>query len=214
MKEKSLVLLSGGLDSSVNLYQAQRKTQVVLALTFDYGQKAGKNEILAAKFLCEELKIPHQVVELPWFQLFSKSALTEKNQLVPQGTQVSIDDLKTSKATAERVWVPNRNGIFLNIGAGFAEGLNAQVVVPGFNAEEAVTFPDNSVEFMSALDKSFSYSTSNGVRTECYTVDLTKTQIVQMGRELKIPFSKLWPCYHGVKPGVASVNPVSDLTVR
>ena len=51
------------------------------------------------------------------------------------------------------------NGIFLNIAAGFAEALSAQAVLPGFNKEEAATFPDNSVDFLESLNHSFSFST-------------------------------------------------------
>lgn len=196
MKTKSLVLLSGGLDSSVNLYQAHRDTEVIMALTFDYGQRAARKEIESARALCAGLGITHQVVELPWFKVFSRSSLTDANQPVPQGSEVSIDDLKTSEQTAEKVWVPNRNGILLNIAAGFAEGLGAEVVIPGFNAEEAATFPDNTSEFLSALDHSFQFSTATGVKTKCFTVDLSKTEIVRLGKELKVPFDQLWPCYH------------------
>ena len=195
MKKKALVLLSAGLDSSVNLYEAHQNLDVVLALTFDYGQKAAKKEILSAKNLAADLKIPHKVVDLSFFADFNKSALLVAHQQIPTGTQVDIHSLKTSQETAKSVWVPNRNGIFLNIAAGFAEALDADFVIPGFNAEEATTFPDNTEEFMSALDGSFKFSTSNQVKVKCFTSSLNKTQIVKRGLELQLPLEKIWPCY-------------------
>ena len=195
MKQKAVVLLSAGLDSSVNLFEALEKMEVVLALTFDYGQKAARREIESAAKICRQLRLTHKVVSLPWFKDFNRSSLLVDSQEVPTGTAVQIDDLKTSKESAKSVWVPNRNGIFLNIAAAFAEALDAGIVVPGFNAEEAVTFPDNSEAFMKKLDQSFSYSTSNQVRVECFTVAMNKIEIVKRGDELQVPWHLTWPCY-------------------
>lgn len=193
-KEKAVVLLSGGLDSSTNLFEASEEYKVELALTFDYGQKAAAKEIQSARALCEVLDIPHRVLSLPWIKDFGSSSLiTDKP--IPVGSEVQIDSLSQSQKTARSVWVPNRNGIFLNIAAGFAESLGAQVVVPGFNKEEATTFPDNSKDFMSALDGSFAFSTANAVTVKCFTVHLDKTEIVARALKIKLPLNLLWPCY-------------------
>ncbi|GIL17854.1 MAG: 7-cyano-7-deazaguanine synthase [Oligoflexia bacterium] len=193
---KSVVLLSGGLDSTVNLHEAHRQGQVLLVLTFDYGQRAAQKEIDISQAICRKLGLLHQVIRLDFFKQFGQSSLLDKSQNIPTGGQVQIDDLKTSQATAKSVWVPNRNGIFLNIGAGFAEALNAETVVPGFNAEEATTFADNSTEYLQALTRSFSYSTRNKIQAHCFTDRLTKTELVARGKELGVDFSLIWPCYH------------------
>ncbi len=196
-KSKGLVLLSAGLDSSVNLYEAHQKLEVVLALTFNYGQKAAEKEVSSAKNLAAELGIAHKVVSLPFFSDFNKSSLLVAGENIPTGSQVDIHSLKTSQETAKSVWVPNRNGIFLNIAAGFAEALGAEFVIPGFNVEEAATFADNSEDYMRALDHSFSFSTSNKIKVKCFTTALNKTQIVQRAVDLEMPLSKIWPCYFG-----------------
>lgn len=198
---KSVVLLSSGLDSTVNLYEAKAQIDVVLALTFDYGQRAAPQEIRHARELCAELNIPHKVIELPWFRDFTKSSLVNTAQDVPVNAQVSIDDFETSTQTAKAVWVPNRNGILLNIAAAYAEGLKADWIVPGFNAEEAVTFPDNSEAFLQAATRSLAFSTSNQVQVKCFTTHLNKTAIARRGRELGVRFDLIWPCYFaGAKP--------------
>lgn len=192
---KSVVLFSSGLDSTINLYEAVQKGQVVLALTFDYGQRAAAKEIECAKKVCERLKVPHRILNLDFFKDFGQSSLVDTAKELPLNRDVSIDDLDQSKKTAKSVWVPNRNGIFLNIAAGFAEALKADVVIPGFNREEATTFPDNSYEFLEQSSRSLSYSTANGVRVHCPTVHLNKTEIVKRGMELKVDWSLIWPCY-------------------
>lgn len=195
MKRKAVVLLSSGLDSSVNLFEAHASEEVILALTFDYGQKAAKKEIEHAAKLAAHLNVPHKVLSLPWFKDFNKSSLLVDSETVPTGDKVDIQSHEQSLQTAKSVWVPNRNGIFLNIGAAFAEALGAQIVIPGFNAEEASTFPDNSEAFMKELTRSLSFSTANHVQVECYTVKLQKTEIVKKGMALNMPWNLLWPCY-------------------
>lgn len=194
--KKVVVLLSGGLDSTVNAFEAKKHGhEIVLALTFNYGQKAAKKELESAAKIARYLQVPHKVLDLPWFKDFNKSSLIVESQEVPVGSSVSIDNLETSTETAKSVWVPNRNGIFLNIAAAYAEALSADAVTPGFNAEEAVTFPDNSKEFLEASTKALWYSTSNHVSVGCYTAHLRKNDMVFLGQGLRIPWELIWPCY-------------------
>jgi len=194
-RHKSVVLLSAGLDSTVNFYLAKEKTEVRIALTFDYGQRAAKKEIQCAQRISKKLKVKHQVVLLPFFKDFGNSSLINKKFQVPTQNKVQIDNLKVSQASAKSVWVPNRNGIFLNVAAGFAEALGADVIIPGFNIEEAATFPDNTQEYLDAVTKSFSFSTANHVRAICYTAGMDKAQIVAEGKKQKIDWKQIWPCY-------------------
>jgi 7-cyano-7-deazaguanine synthase len=193
--KKSIVLLSSGLDSTVNLFEARAQTQVVLSLTVDYGQRAAPREIERATQIAALAGVPHHSLSLPWFKDFTKTSLVSTDMKVPVKSEVAIDDLSVSASTAKAVWVPNRNGILLNIAAGFAEGLGADWVVPGFNIEEGATFPDNTQDFLESVTKAFGYSTSNGIKAVCFTTALNKTEIVRRGRALGVPFDLIWPCY-------------------
>jgi len=194
--KSAVILLSGGLDSAYNLWKAKAEgVDIRLALTFDYGQRAATKEIATAKALTKKLNISHQVIEITWFSSFTKSSLINRDEQVPIDEEVEIDNPAQSTKTAARVWVPNRNGIFLNIAAGFAEGLNADAVIPGFNKEEAATFPDNSQGFQDALENSFRFSTATHTKVFSYSTALNKTEIVKEGKTLNLPFSELWPCY-------------------
>ena len=168
---------------------------MVKAVTFNYGQRAAASEINASKKLCARLKVDHQVIDLPWFSDFTRTSLVNLEENIPVGAGVSIDELQQSQKTAKAVWVPNRNGIFLNIAAAYAEGLGAEVVLTGFNAEEAVTFPDNSVEYLDALNHSLHFSTANQVKVQSYCANLSKTQIVKEARHIGLPLNMVWPCY-------------------
>lgn len=192
---KSVVLLSAGLDSTVNLYEAASSGEVALALTVDYGQKAAKKEIESAQIISSTLNIPHKILELKFFKDFGKSSLIVANEEIPMYANVQIDNMEVSRKTAESVWVPNRNGILLNVAAGFAESMNADTVIPGFNKEEAATFPDNSEDFIAAMNNSLLFSTNNKVKVHCFTSSLTKTELVKRGIQLGVKWNQIWPCY-------------------
>lgn len=196
---KSIVLLSSGLDSTYNLYKAHAAGSVLLALTFDYGQKAAEKEKQYSANLCKKLGISHQVVTLDFFRQFDTSSLLNVKKDVPIGDAIQMDDVGASQESARSVWVPNRNGIFLNIGAGFAEALGADAVIPGFNKEEAATFPDNSEDFISRLNDSFCLSTANHVKVRCFSTNKNKSEIVADCLEMGVNFEDIWPCYFSNK---------------
>ncbi|MDI6703264.1 MAG: 7-cyano-7-deazaguanine synthase QueC [bacterium] len=190
---KSVVLLSGGLDSSVSFVKAMDETDVELTLTFDYRQKSANKEIEAARRISEMYKVSHKVVELPWFLEITSTALVNRNKEIPK---FDFKD-STSRDTARLVWVPNRNGVFINIAASFAEGLSCSVVVTGFNKEEGETFPDNSVLFIDAINHSLEFSTLTSIKVISFTSNLDKSEIVTLGKALGVPFRYIWSCYDG-----------------
>ncbi|OFZ18643.1 MAG: 7-cyano-7-deazaguanine synthase QueC [Bdellovibrionales bacterium RBG_16_40_8] len=193
----AVVLLSSGLDSTVNLYCARRELNISKAITFNYGQRAARREIEHSQKICKVLNIEHNIIEILWLGEWTSTSLVNTKVNVPQGEEIKIDDYQKSLKTAKAVWVPNRNGIFLNIAAALAESLEADYVIPGFNKEEAVTFPDNTQEYLDALENCFSFSTASKVKTLCFTADKNKSEIVQLGRKLQVPFDLMWPCYLG-----------------
>lgn len=192
---KSIVLLSAGLDSTVNLFLAREKTTVTQVLTFDYGQKAAPKEIEKSAQISKYLGLSHKVISLPWLSEISASSLNKRTLNIPTGKEVEIDDLEISKKTAQSVWVPNRNGLFLNIAGSFADAADVDLIIPGFNKEEASTFPDNSHEYMNAATDAFSYSTSKKTKVISYTIDMDKTEIIRLALEKNIPLDLIWPCY-------------------
>ena len=188
---KGVAILSGGLDSTVSLAAATRKMDVVLALTFDYGQRAAKRERDASAKIAKHYKIPHRVIAIPWLAALTSTALVNRRASLPLN--------EMSVRSAQAVWVPNRNGVFIEIAAAHAESLGAERLITGFNKEEAVTFPDNSPAYVSAVNYALSYSTANGVRVVSFTGNLEKRGIVNLGRRLDAPLKHIWPCYEGGK---------------
>ncbi len=194
-QESAIVLLSSGLDSSVNLYQAVEELDIKLVITFDYGQKAFLKEKEKSALLCKKLNLNHKVIALPWLANMATSSLVSSDSQIPTNENVDISSLEVSHESAKSVWVSNRNGLFINVAACFAEELKADYIIVGFNKEEAATFPDNSVEFIQSINTSLTYSTRNQVKVKSYTQNLNKKEIVMRGKKMAIDFSDLWPCY-------------------
>jgi len=192
----AIALLSGGLDSTVAAWLAAREMTVTLALTCDYGQRAAAREIEAAAHIAAALGVPHTVVSLPWVKTVAHDALTDASRSLPELTPEELDSTAAVQSAAA-VWVPNRNGLLLNIAGVFAEALRCGAIIVGFNAEEGTTFPDNTPAFMHAAERAFGFSTQQGLQVVSPTVAMTKREIVQAGQESGAPLDFVWSCYEG-----------------
>jgi 7-cyano-7-deazaguanine synthase len=193
----SIVLLSGGLDSTVCFHLTAQADEARLALTFDYGQRAAQREIAAARAMCRRAGVEHRVIELPWLREITETALVNISARLPEPTVELLDEAQAAVQTAADVWVPNRNGVFINVAAAFAETRECEDIVCGFNIEEAATFPDNSAEFVGRINAALAVSTLSEVRVVSPTQDMTKPDIVRLGRRIAAPLDLIWSCYEG-----------------
>ncbi|MDO8518724.1 MAG: 7-cyano-7-deazaguanine synthase QueC [Deltaproteobacteria bacterium] len=205
MRQSSIVLLSGGLDSLASFHWASQNTDLVFGLTFDYGQRAAKNEIDSAAKICRHYDIKHVVIDLPWYATLKSNALTDPSFKLPEPKSGELNDPYFTKASAMSVWIPNRNGVFINIAAAYAENWMASLVIVGFNREEAETFPDNSGEFSRVASEFLHYSTNGKVKLSAPMQEKNKTEIVQwmmeVGASHELPLQDVWSCYRGSEKG-------------
>ncbi len=196
----AILLLSGGLDSTVAAYLLRPEIEPVLALTADYGQKAARRELAASYAIARALDIPHRTVFLPFLREAATGALIDREREVPRLRAEDLDDAQGAAArSADAVWVPNRNGALIAMAATWAEANEIPHIVCGFNREEAATFPDNSVEFLDAQNQALRYSTRNRVQVISPTISMSKTEIAAAGREAGAPLHLCWPCYLGAE---------------
>lgn len=194
MKNKSIILLSGGLDSVLSLAKTIKEYNVQLAITFNYGQKSFAAETNSSKLVAQYYSIKHQVIDLPWLSEVSTSSLnTSKN--VPELKISELDDLSISQKTSDLVWVPNRNGLFVNIAASIAEANDYTHIIIGANAEEGVTFKDNSKEFINAINDEFKYSVNKPLTLIAPYINYTKEEMVADAMSLNVPFKFIFSCY-------------------
>lgn len=171
---------------------------VALALSYDYGQRAWPREREQAQAIARHFKVPHRHLSLPWFKEFAQKGLLSSNEMLPHPEMSELSQMAASEKSAKAVWVPNRNGLFIELAAGIAEERNIQYLILGFNAEEAATFPDNSIQYLNAINHALEFSTQNQVKVFSPTSALHKTQIVAWAKGNHFPFELLWSCYENL----------------
>lgn len=183
---RSVILLSGGLDSVVSLALCREKYNIVFALTFDYGQKSAKQEIEASKKIAGYYGVEHKVIKLDWLKEITHTSIVEDKE-IPSGIQTS----------AKSVWVPNRNGLFLNIAGSFADGEDYDYIIIGANKEEAANFPDNTAEFIARINSEFEYSTQKHPEVLAPLINFDKNDIVKQALINSVPLEFVRSCYQG-----------------
>ncbi|MEM3827983.1 MAG: 7-cyano-7-deazaguanine synthase [Conexivisphaerales archaeon] len=180
-RSKYLVASSSGIDSTVTLLHLLKQGHNVEAIHFMYGQKSEEAELMAFKNIVNELHVQHRIIDLgPLFQMVKKhSMLLDESVEITTGKNIKSVD----------AWVPNRNGIFLNVLAMIAEDLitnnnfDKVYLSAGFpNISEESVYPDNSQRFVDSFLNTVKYSTLVGTRIH-YTnpmQGLTKTEELQL----------------------------------
>jgi 7-cyano-7-deazaguanine synthase len=186
---KTVVLLSGGLDSTVALaYVIETGDQAAMALSFDYGQ-THRRELNHAELIADYYDVNHRVIDLR-AALKSPSALTGIGE-IPDGHADDVD----------ATFVPGRNLTMIAVGIGIAAGLDASTVVIGANADDQAGFPDCRPEFITSVDNTARTSTGGKVGVWAPLLSMTKVDIVNLGRDLGVPFDLTYSCYRGgIKP--------------
>ena len=188
----TVVILSGGLDSTVCLALAARDGEDLVALTFDYGQRH-RVEVERAGRIAGQYDADWLVVELDASQ-WGGSALTDRSMSVP----VDGVDMGVIPVT----YVPARNLIFLSVAMGVAEARDAEAVYLGVNALDYSGYPDCRPEFVESFRRTAALALKRGVEgrpvdVRTPLIDLTKADIVRLGIELGAPLELTWSCYLG-----------------
>ncbi|WP_016949729.1 7-cyano-7-deazaguanine synthase QueC [Anabaena sp. PCC 7108] len=193
---KAVILLSGGLDSSTVLYQARADGCECYAISFDYQQRH-QRELQSALLIAQAFGVvKHQVVNFD-LRLWGGSALTDNAIALPQ--ERSLDEMSQNIPVT---YVPARNTIFLSFALGYAETIGAQRVYIGVNALDYSGYPDCRLDYIQAMQEVFRLGTKQGREGEpieivAPLINLKKTEIIQLGNQLGVPWELTWSCYAG-----------------
>ena len=172
-KRKTVVVLSGGLDSTTLLYHLIDEGHEVKALSINYQQKHSK-ELGFAKSICEHVGIEHRLVELQGLSaVLNNNALTNSEIDVPTG--------EYQDGTIQVTTVPNRNMIFLAVAIGWAADLKFNGVAFGAHAGEHTNYPDCKRPFAEAMNAAALVCDWNPIEVHAPFIDWNKGQIVKRG---------------------------------
>jgi len=198
MTKKTVILLSGGLDSATTAMIARSKGYDCYAMTFRYGQRHVV-ELQAAKRVASVLKIvEHRIIDID-LAAFGGSALTDHSIDVPKGRDIA-DKIPIT-------YVPARNTIFLSYALAWAEVLGAFDIFIGVNATDYSGYPDCRPEFIEAFEKMANLATAAAVQDKGkYTIhapiiEMSKAEIIQTGTKLGLDYGITHSCYDPAADG-------------
>lgn len=195
-KEKAVVILSGGLDSTTCMGIAQDQGYELYPLTFDYGQRH-HNELDNARAVAEHYGVSsrHKIVPLSFLKEIGGSALTDPSLEVPKAADGDADEIPIT-------YVPGRNLLFLSIAASYAEVIGAGRIYIGVNSLDYSGYPDCRPEFIAKVEETIQLATKAGVsgrtiRIEAPLMHMTKAEIICEGLRLGVPYELTTSCYQG-----------------
>jgi len=188
-KDRTVVLVSGGIDSTTALYRADLDSEVVLGVSFDYGSKHNACELPMAEHHCNMLGVRHEIVNLSFIDRLFSSDLLKSGGSIPDGHYAD--------SSMRRTVVPFRNGIMLAIAAGLAESNDAGAVIIAAHSGDRAIYPDCRSAFITAMADAVCLGTYGGIQIRAPFVGMSKSDIVGMGLELGIDYARTWSCYKG-----------------
>lgn len=194
---RSVVLLSGGLDSATAFAVARQEGYLCHALSVDYGQRHAA-ELAAAQRVARHLgAVEHRVLHLDMGQL-GGSALTDTRIEVPVSHSEGIPV----------TYVPARNSIMLALALGWAEILDADAIHLGVNAVDYSGYPDCRPIFVEAFQRLADVATRRAVegrpiQVEAPLLHLSKAEIIHLGTSLGVDYGLTVSCYQADPDGLA-----------
>jgi 7-cyano-7-deazaguanine synthase len=185
--KNALLVLSGGMDSTTLLYE--RKNEIALAVSFDYGSNHNGREIPFAKFHCEKLGIEYITIPLKFMHDYFKSSLLSGADAIPEGNYAD----ENMKSTV----VPFRNGIMLSVAAGLAESRGLTKVMMANHFGDHDIYPDCRKEFVDAMSQAMSAGTYANITIDAPYTLISKADIARKGKVLGLDYGQTWSCYKG-----------------
>jgi len=187
--KKALIILSGGLDSTVLAHDIMARGEHELtALSFDYGQKH-RRELDCARWQAHKLGLAHTIVPLPFVDELFASALLQSGGPLPEG---HYEDTNMKQTV-----VPNRNMIMLSIAAGLAISQKRTVLFYGAHGGDHAIYPDCRPEFVAAMQKVLGLCDWQELELRVPFLHDDKAGIVALGLSLGVDFARTWTCYKG-----------------
>lgn len=182
-KEKCVVVLSGGPDSTVVAYWAKKQGYSVHCLSFTYGQIAEK-ETKHAALIAENLNAPIKIIDM-----------SNLREIFMGVTSLCDRNIALTSAFSQPIVVPFRNAIFLSIAVSYAAGICATKIFYGAHGSDAEFYPDCRPEFYKSLEQTAKLGTEMNIQIQAPFSNISKSELLKIGADLGVPFGLTWSCY-------------------
>tara|TARA_R110002126_G_scaffold290304_1_gene446968 strand:+ start:247 stop:996 length:750 start_codon:yes stop_codon:yes gene_type:complete len=200
-KNKIVITLSGGMDSSVLLYKAAEKYNEVHTITFNYGQRhikeleAAEKQLINARHDYPNVIFTNKLLDVTYIKdIADTSSLTNDD--------IDTPDVKDIMGEAQpKSYVPFRNLMFLSILLSYAEKMEASEVWYGAaEADSLAGYWDGSVQFVDKMNQICLLNREVDVRVRAPLLKMSKKEIILNGVELGVNFADTYTCYSGEYP--------------
>lgn len=198
-REKAVVCLSGGMDSTVCAGLAARDYDAY-AIHFSYGQRTENRELQSSQAVAELLSFKQFLpLRMDLFRKIGGSALTDTSIAVPDADAADMEAGNERTGSAVPVtYVPFRNAHFLSAAVSWAEVIGARTVFIGAVEQDSSGYPDCRPAYYDAFNALIRQGTKEGnIRVETPLIRMPKRDIVALGIELRAPLHVSWSCYSG-----------------
>lgn len=193
---KALVILSGGMDSTVLLHYVKKTLNYdeVYAITFNYGQRISR-ELGCADIQADRLGVQHRTVNMDFFRDISKmSALTNTDLKIPKARE----DIGNAQPLS---YVPFRNLLLLTTAAGWAESIGAEHLYYGaVQTDDFSGYWDCTSLFLNKVNEVYNLNRKNNIQVKAPFMTFTKEQVIKTGIDLQVDFRHTHTCYEGTDP--------------
>ena len=196
---KAVCLLSGGMDSSTLAYVAKSRGYTILALHLNYGQRTQRKEQKCAKKIASLLNAEAFVeLNLDYFTKFGASSLTDD--------AIAVEEFDQERAHIPNTYVPFRNANLLSIATSFAESRGADAIFIGVQSLDYSGYPDCRPQFIEAFQHVIDLGTKDTTKITLFApfINMTKTNILQEGIRLGVPYEQTWSCYRNEEKACGS----------
>jgi len=200
----AIIILSGGMDSSVVSYQVKEKNpKKIKSIFFNYGQRILEQEEFAAREISKKIGAEFIKVDVPWLGKISPSLINKSEQNVHKTTEKDMEDIKKEREDIVNWWIPCRNSIFINIALAYAESeyltkKEIYDVYIGIRDEGKVAMKDTTPEFLEVMNKMQEHATNDGIyKIIAPLINNDRPETIEIGNKLKVPFELTYSCYVG-----------------
>ncbi|MFX1535471.1 MAG: 7-cyano-7-deazaguanine synthase [Promethearchaeota archaeon] len=222
MSPVAIICISGGVESTTVAYMVAKNLEFdkIFGITTDYDHRARLEEKLCIDYLGKKLDFPITEVKIPWLKRISGSFLTDPDRPIPSVTDEELDSTTSAIERMKWWWVPSRNVLIAIIASAFAEheilsnpGTDVEIFL-GIRREEPVPMPDNTPEFVEALNNLLKTSAlptffeEGSIYVSAPLITQTKPEIIKIGTELGVKWEYTYSCYAGNKGVLQNGLPV------
>lgn len=196
--KKAIITISGGIDSVLTAAIAKEEGYELCFLTANYGQKNLKRELENTEFFAKYYNAKeHKIIDLTWLGKFGNSLITD-------------DKIEVDVNNDHQIYVPFRNTCILASAIAWAEiDTNVKKIYIGSDGESAAICPDNSPEYISAINQLIKIAVKDNKELEVIAPlnYLTKEDIIVKAIKYGVPLNHTWTCVSNSKVACGICDP-------